>query len=87
MDKATELAYVVIAGISAQVIIALAYKLSTAWEYHANLDPSFKEKKRYKFAKCLNELYVLEVSFDVFTAICYVYGTYGLVQLSFLPVT
>ena len=80
--EAAKLIFVVmIVGLAIQVASALVYKLLTAWEYHALLCPEFKKIIRYKLAKGFNELYLLEIGFDVATVLCYLYGTYKMASI------
>lgn len=80
--EARVISLLVLAGLCAQIVIALAYKLTSGYEHHGTLYDHFRKSKRYRLSEWFNNLYAIEILVDISTVSCYVYATYALVRLA-----
>ena len=70
-----------LAGVTIQVTATLLYKYSMGYLYAVEYYPKIKGTLRHKIADWLSGAFWLEMTFDVLSIICFLYGTYFVIMI------
>lgn len=78
---AREVAYAFLGGVVVQITAALLYKTAMWYCYQGELDPAFKESRRFRLASFISCAYWLEVFLDLVTSALFAWATWRVLSV------
>lgn len=78
---ARSVAYAFLGGVVIQIAGALLYKSAMWYCYQGELDPAFRESRRYRIAGFVSCAYWLELTIDLVTSALFVWATWRVLSV------